>query len=387
MSRVRRDIEAMADLLLGAAPAPQRDHVVAMIDGNLPSRGDGWRAAAAQALAGGKPTTFMQSRFGELDLLTLHAQQAQGATFASMVEHAAAGHQWIVSTGSTVDGRMLTGVDEITLLTGVDEAAVVAGYSLLKRLLMERPGALPRVSLILAGTAATDAGHRFVRTARAKLGVEPAIIGCLPEPDSGHHAWHRVALPEGGMCTVLASLVAAANARAAAVNHPPEAAPVVEAPAPPAVNPADVAVEPVAPSEPVMPAAPVPPPVSVKQTPPLPPGLTPLGVTCPDAPGAVFATDEQGLLHVVATAALMADLVAAVSWAARHSAMLPGTGAVFGHILVGDVAAAAALHGGPWPVHLVIDGPQGPVVLPSQDAALSRSPSSSTVPGWSLPAN
>lgn len=400
MSRVRQDIEAMADLLLGPAVGGRPDHVVALIDGNLPSRGDGWRAAAAGLLAGSSPTTFLQSRFGELDLLSLHTPSPDGVDFNSIIEGVPAGHRWVISTGSSIDGRMLTGVDEITLLTGVDEAAVVAGYGLLKRLLLERPGPTPAVSLILAGTDVLASGDRFVQTARAKLGVEPVVLGCLPHPEASSHAWHRIALPEGGMCTVLATLVAAVGSRSTATGLSPVHAPEVETvptaqPSPaaecaPAV--ADAAVPPPAVvygAPPVAPAAiPVLPPVASQDASvgvPLPSGLALLGVTCPDAPSVAFATDDAGALHAVATAALLADLVAALSWAGRHSAMLPGQGVVQGHVLVGDVASAAAMQAAPWPVHLVVNGPQGAQVLPACNQPLSGGPSSGSVPGWPSP--
>ena len=108
-------------------------------------------------------------------------------------------------------------------------------------------------------------------------------------------------------------------------------------------------------------------------------------VHCPVAPGAVFATDPQGNLHAIASAPLLADLVAALGWAAQHAAMLPGQGAVQGHVLVGDVASAAALQGAPWAIHLVINGPVGPLVLPARTAPLSQGPSSGRVPGWPGP--
>lgn len=415
MSRVRQDIEAMADLLLGPAADNRPDHVVALIDGNLPSRGDGWRAAAAGLLAAGSPTTFLQSRFGELDLLSLHTPSPDGADLKSVIERVPGGHRWVISTGSSIDGRMLTGVDEIALLTGVDEAAVVAGYGLLKRLLLERPGPTPAVSLILAGTDALASGDRFVRTARAKLGVEPVVRGCLPHPEGSSHAWHRVSLPEGGMCTVLATLVAAAPSRSTATgmlplrapdsgqNIGPETGPetgsdcsrapsMASAPPPPrAMGSPEQAVSPSGAEHAAEPApvdAHVPPSVALQDVSagvPLPSGLTMLGVTCPDAPRVAFATDAAGALHAVATAALLADLVAALSWAHRHSAMLPGQGVVQGHVLVGDVASAAAMQAAPWPVHLVINGPQGPQVLPASNQPLSGGPSSGSVPGWPSP--
>lgn len=410
MSRVRQDIEAMADLLLGPAADNRPDYVIALIDGNLPSRGDGWRAAAADLLAADSPTTFLQSRFGELDLLSLHTPSPDGDDLKSILERVPGGHRWVISTGSSIDGRMLTGVDEIALLTGVDEAAVVAGYGLLKRLLLERPGPTPAVSLILAGTDVLSSGDRFVQTARAKLGVEPIVRGCLPHPGGSSHAWHRVSLPEGGMCTVLATLVAAAPSRSTATgmlplrtpDSGPEGAPepdavcpqtsaVAFAPPPPQAmgstaqappSTAEYAAEP-APVD-----AHVPPSVALQDVPvgvPLPSGLTMLGVTCPDAPRVAFATDASGELHAVATAALLADLVAALSWSNRHSAMLPGQGVVQGHVLVGDVTSAAAMQGAPWPVHLVITGPQGPQVLPASNQPLSGGPSSGSVPGWPSP--
>jgi len=396
----------MADLLLGPAADNRPDHVIALIDGNLPSRGDGWRAAAAGLLAADSPTTFLQSRFGELDLLSLHTPSPDGVDLKSIIERVPGGHRWVISTGSSIDGRMLTGVDEIALLTGVDEAAVVAGYGLLKRLLLERPGLTPAVSLILAGTDALSSGDRFVQTARAKLGVEPVVRGCLPHPEGLSHAWHRVSLPEGGMCTVLATLVAAAPSRTTATgmlplrtpDSGPEEAPEAGsassetfAPPPPQAMGSTTQAPPSAAEHAPEPApvdAHVPPSVALQDVSggvPLPSGLTMLGVTCPDAPRVAFATDASGALHAVATAALLADLVAALSWSNRHSAMLPGQGVVQGHVLVGDVSSAAAMQGAPWPVHLVIDSPQGPQVLPASNQPLSGGPSSGSVSGWPSP--
>ncbi len=384
MSRVRRDIEAMADLLLGPSPTVQPDRVVALIDGNLPSRGDAWRAAAADLVIGTASGMLLQSRFGELDTLAFNAPPGPVDDLQGVIESAPPGHAWVVSTGSAVDGRLLTGADEITLLTGVDEAAVVAGYGLLKRLLLERPGPTPVVSLVLAGTDSLEAGDRFVRTARAKLGVEPRVAGCLPTLGRQRHAWRRMPLPEGGMCTVLATLVAAAGSRAAAQ--------VAE----PAVGPAPVAAAPMefVAAAPPQPAPQTPataptqaqaPPAAAMQSPggvPLPAGFTVLAITCPLAPRVVFATDQAGAVHALCPAALLADLVAALGWAAAHGAMLPGPGQVQGHVLVGDVASAAALQAAPWPVHLVVDTPQGPKVLPAHTPPLSNGPAASTVPGW-----
>lgn len=408
MSRVRRDIEAMADLLLGPSPTPPPDRVSALIEGNLPSRGDGWRAAAAALIAGNNSATLLQSRFGVLDTLHLGGAPAPAATLEALLEGAGPGHRWVVSMGGVIDPAACAGVDEIALVTGVDEAAIVAAYALLKRIISERAGPLPRVSLVLAGTGAFDAGDRFVQTARARLGVEPVVAGCLPEPDTSHHSWQRMELPAGGMEAVLATLIAAAGSRTAAAAAPPvtasappappaPSAPQVHAPAEPAMTAAETAHAevsgvrgvPEAPGVPEVSEVPGVPGVSgasgASGGQPLPAGLTPLGITCPVAGGVVFASDPQGALHVVAPASLLADLVAAIGWAAQHAAMLPGAGTIQGHVLVGDVHSATVLASGPWPVHLVIDGPQGPVVLPAAGRALSVGPSGSTVPGWPTP--
>ncbi|MCH2136903.1 MAG: hypothetical protein MK101_10030, partial [Phycisphaerales bacterium] len=127
---------------------------------------------------------------------------------------------------------------------------------------------------------------------------------------------------------------------------------------------------------------PVQPSPSAAPRPPLPEGFEPLAITCPCAPSVVFATDQSGSLHAVTSAATLADLVAAIGWAQQHAAMLPGDSPVKGHVLVGDIHSASVLGAGPWPVHLVIDGPQGPQVLPAQTQPLSQGPSGTTVPGW-----
>ena len=391
MSRVRRDIEAMADLLLGPATGPQPDQVTVLIDGNLPSRGDSWRAAAAEIIAGQGTGTCLQARFGELDAVQIGrevsgAPRAAGDSLSSYFESAPPGHRWVISTGGAVDGGSLAGVDEVALVTGVDEAAIVAGYALLKQLLIDCPGPTPAISLILAGTASMDAGDRLVRTARARLGVEPTVLGCLPQVDGTHRRWQRMTLPEGGMGAVVSMVVAAAGSRLTATGERPSAEDVpapVEQPAPSPVGHGDPVGTPVAASAPKEPLVQQP----GSGVRPLPEGLVALGVVCPWAPDVVFATDPQGSLHAVAPAALLADLVAALAWAAQHAAMLSGgassIGAVEGHVLVGDVHAAAVLRDGPWPVHLVIQGPQGPVVLPAQARSLLAGPSAGTVPGWS----
>ena len=391
MSRVRRDIEAMADLLLGSAPVPQPDRVTVLLDGNLPSRGDGWRAAAADLVAGRGTGTYMQARFGELQAVQLGGQ-ASGNTLSSLFESAPPGHRWVVSAGSDVQGSTLAGVDEVTLITGVDEAAIVAAYTLLKQLLIDRPGRMPRVSLVLAGTNTMAAGDRFVQTARARLGVEPTVLGCLPQADGAHRRWTPMAMPDGGIGAVVSMLVAAAGSRSTATGERPT---VEDSPS--SVQPRgtvsshsddppraceDLGSTPVAasaPSDPIAPEATA----AVGEGPrPLPQGLQALAVVCPWATGVVFATDGQGMLHAVAPASLLADLVAAIGWAAQHASMLPGNGVVQGHILVGDVHWAAVLRDGPWPVHVVIEGPQGPLVLPAQGRSLSAGPSAGTVPGW-----
>jgi hypothetical protein len=397
MSRVRRDIEAMADLLLGASPEQRPDRVTALIDGNLPSRGDAWRSAAAELIAGQHSGTYILSRFGELDAASVgaSAQQVVGSTLSAMFETASPGHHWIISTGHDVDGATLAGVDEITLVTGVDEAAIVAAYALLKQLLVECPGRLPNVSLVLAGTSSMAAGDRFVRTARARLGVEPTVLGCLPQADGVHRQWQRMSMPEGGVPALLSMLVAAAGSRSTATGERPE--PIDAATQPNDANTSSPAgcelhaATPVAASAPQPPPLDQPPPLhpqpghahNVAPSRPLPDGFAPLAVVCPWAPKVVFATHINGTVHAVAPASLLADLVAAIGWAAEHAAMLPGNGPVQGHVLVGDVHAAAVLRAGPWPVHLVIEGPQGPVVLPAQDQSLSQGPSAGTVPGWS----
>ena len=436
MSRVRRDIEVMADLLLGTAAGPLPDRVIAMIEGNLPSRGDGWRLAAARLVVGSNQGTLLQPRFGALDLFDLHNGAADAQDLAGVIEAAPGGHQWVISTGSTLDGRMLTGAHEITLLTGIDEAAVVACYALLKRLLIERPGPTPAVSLVLAGTKSLDAVDRLVRTACVRLGVELTVLGCLPTPEPSVQGWRRVELPEGGVSTVLATLVAAAGSRRPATGLSPEPmAPPLESSSNVQSGPPTGHVTPPPPHAHAQPPTPVDPQApterqasteqsastehqapteqsasSEQQAPtwqqaypgpqaqpglprpasmpthdaqrPLPPELSALGVHCPVAPGVVFATDAQGDLHAIASAPLLADLVAALGWASQHAAMLPGQTAVQGHVLVGDVASAAALQGAPWAIHLVINGPEGPLVLPARTAPLSQGPSSGRVPGW-----
>ncbi|MCH2136902.1 MAG: hypothetical protein MK101_10025, partial [Phycisphaerales bacterium] len=236
MSRVRRDIEAMADLLLGPAGVSMPDQVSVLIDGNLPSRGDGWRSAAARLLAQRAPASFLQARFGSLDALHLGESQPQGTALAQLFESAPQGHHWIVSMGSALDPSTLQGVDEVVLLTGVDEAAIVAAYALLKQIVCDCPGPMPVVRLVLAGADSLEAGDRFVRTARARLGVEPIVAGCLPEPDRVHHAWQRLDLPDGGIGAVLTTLVAAAGSRTGAAHvsaHVPPPPVQASAPAPP----------------------------------------------------------------------------------------------------------------------------------------------------------
>jgi len=393
MSRVRRDIEAMADLLLGPAPAPQPDRVTVLIEGNLPSRGDQWRAAAADLVAGRGSGTYMQARFGELDAVQLGGE-ALGDTLSALFESAPPGHRWVVSTGSDVDGAILAGVDEVTLVTGVDEAAIVAAYALLKQLLIDLPGRTPAVSLVLAGTNSMAAGDRFVQTARARLGVEPTILGCLPQADGVHRRWTRMAMPDGDIGGVVSMLVAVAGSRSTATGQRPASQDVLSGVgSTPNVSSSpfdgvptacdDPMSTPVAASAPSEPATPDAPAAVGGEARPLPSGLHALGVVCPWATGVVFATDAQGALHAVAPASLLADLVAAIGWATQHASMLPGSGVVQGHILVGDVHWAAVLRDGPWLVHVVIEGPQGPVVLPAQGPSLSAGPSAGTVPGWS----
>jgi len=387
MTRSRREIEALADILLGEVPDGGEhakvvtDRVVLLVEAHLPVRGVLWRLAAATLIASDEPSTLL-----ELDDRQVHAtrldanvDESPATTLEHVIGQAEAGHTWLVAaSGPSPWTGECRSVDEVVLLTGADQAAVVGAYRAAKQIISEVGKPDLKLGVVIAGSPqsiAEDVWGRLSETIETHLGVQPTLIGTLPQLDvAGPHG--RITVPLQG--ARLGILIDSIRARASSADQggkrapatPPRPSLLLQSPQQVSVDPAPSVdpPEPTVPSGPAGDAAQLQPSDGGKTScsgtrrgsGPLPSGLSLLIVDAPTPPGVRLAIDSAGALHILAQECDAASLESARRWASNHLGLLAAASppldasqAIVCDVLVSNIHRAASLAGGPWQVHFV----------------------------------
>ncbi len=403
MTRSRREIEALTDILLGEVsaatnlPESVADRVVLLAEAHLPVRGVLWRLAAANLVAGDTPATLL-----ELDDGQIHVTELGGATGGeafNTLEHViarpAAGHTWLVAASGPSPWAGECGfVDEVVLLTGADQAAVVGAYRAAKQIVAEVGKPELKLGIVIAGSPqsiAEDVWARLSETIEMHLGLQPFYAGALPQLDvAASHARATVPLQGARLGVLIDSIRVRATAgqqestprgvdepvrtvSQASITQPPTR---VENPKP-RISPApppevkvptlDVSVD-----HPGLPSSQ--PQVMAESAQsrllPLPSGLSVLELETPLPSGVRLARDAEGGLHVLASESDTASLESGRLWATAHIGLLAAamplidaSRPVVCDVLVENIHRAASLAGGVWNVHLI----QGDSCVPVPD--------------------
>ncbi|MDP7028928.1 MAG: hypothetical protein QF733_01750 [Phycisphaerales bacterium] len=378
MNRTRREIEALADIFVGQPP-PSRDlpadRVVVLLEGHLPVRGALWRLAAASLVANDDPATLLDVDDRHLHATAMGSSIGEVATLEHLVGGVSGGHLWILA-GSEMPTLMseVSAADELVIVTGANQAAVVGAYRLAKQVLAAAVDGVG-VGVVIAGSpqsTAEEVWERLSETLRRHLGVEPRLVGVLPQLDvAGTSERTTVPMPSGGARVLFDCIrtrggeappvtrVAAATADPSAREAPRPEPALAEPPAaqPPSEDafPGRFAAGPAADDRPV----------GLPRDLPrdLPRGLQRVAVETPLPASIQVAYDASGCPHLVTGEAGLAVLEAARRWAVSHRPLLAAAvsgidaGAeVICDLLVTDYHRAASLAGGPWRVHLVHEG-------------------------------
>ncbi|MBK7405585.1 MAG: hypothetical protein IPJ41_13395 [Phycisphaerales bacterium] len=406
------DLDALADLFLGPAPARVEPKVrarrgptvEALVLGHLPVFAAAWPSQLARHLAdaGAEPVAVVR---WELDALSVQWVNPAGTSWSAGVGafdmRAAPAGLALLRAPEAHEAELVTlpEVERVSILTGADDAAIVGCYRRLKGLAQaaaERGRALPAVRLVVMGAPterAQTAHERVVRAARAFLEadlLDPVIIPKIAPV-------HATTVHEGPCSEPLAAIAAVvksghlgelvgdgpAESRAGSPNE----AAKIDAP--------DL-VEPVAAPDRMQRVGP--PPASRSGARPAPliepeaatpatlpgtlvafiPGLSPLASECPGAPRVSLACDALGALHLVAGSLRVApqvsaadpigDLLHASVWAKSNASLLAraegvclSAGEPVLHLITDCTATASRLLGSPLRVHLA--APAGATVF------------------------
>lgn len=332
-------------------PGPSSTRLEGLVLGHLPVQGSTWIVPYAKFVADAerRPVALVRLHGGQtwVDLVLPRGaaprsnsrigQQPHATDLAGAIRQASreAG-AWLLRVEDLAEPGLLNlrGVSTVTLLTGSDEAAVVACYRTIKTLFEDLPREdAPEVRVAIMGgdaSKASDAEARISKAAKAFLGkpLPPAaIVGQV-----------------GGGTTV--SLYRGPSVPPAEIVELALRAEVRSSAEPPPTRSRD--------TSPPGPFTEAP----VVEVPPALPGLRPLEIRCPYAPGVVICSGEGGSLHLVASGTTRAghfvqELLAAASWADDHAALLEAASAgalrAIGasgpvlHLVVSDAKGARAL--------------------------------------------
>ena len=351
MSRTRRDIETLADLLMGTdAPmaSAQSDRIVLMVEGHLPVRSVLWRLAAAKLVGEDQCATLLEIDDLEVSVTALGgpSEHQTCGTLEHVVSVPAVGHLWFVAGAGHQVGLPM-GVREVVLLTGADQAAVVGAYQVVKDLVRAAGGQLIEIGVVIAGSApcqAEDAFERLQSTIRDHLGLEARLAGVLPKLDADQPIpATRVPLPEGSASLVFEAIRARPTP---AMDVTPPTSVITEDAHPEQME--DAGSESAFLGETT----------DEDLSPLIPEGLQPLAMDTTAARNAQMLINAEGGLHVVVQDDAAA-LEAGRTWATRHLTLLAsadaaiditqGVTCVFVTI---DVHLATSLAGGAWEVFL-----------------------------------
>lgn len=331
--------------------------------GHLPILASAWTASYAQLLAehapppgsGSAPTIGLAKlRGGYLSIEVFGPAARPSAPEAELTQVIAGlnrqAMRWLICTDATDEPALVYGCrpDGVTMLTAADDAAIVGSYRAIKGLIEGEPTRAnghhwpeeAGLTIALAGAtperarAAGDKLRSAVRTFLARqvdIEVCSQRIGPSPSECAFRGTWDR---PIDELVDLLRAPALARQSTTAtpATNPTPAAAAVTNSA--PARMPAAVRSAPVA-------ATPTPTPTPTPTLTPtstaakaaarltshaaLIPGLTPIAITCPYAPGVELALCMGGQLHLLAAAEGLPALTTAAAWADAHASLLLGS--------------------------------------------------------------
>jgi hypothetical protein len=381
------------------SPAANSNRVEGLVLGHLPVLASAWAVQYARHIAEETqtPVSLLRIQGGTLSLELVFADSRQAV--AVRAGGPTADLEEAMTRASTIAPRLMIRVDDtaeldlpraarvgrMTLLTGADDMAVVACYRTLKHMLAD-----VSTGIRLEGDTAPSHG--------ASLGI--AIMGA--DPDGAAQAEQKIRrsamtflsrsldsvaiVPKIGSCStallyrgpapldapsvfeLTASLWNSPAAPSVApvnqpVRHSPQQTPRhadVHTKQRPRMQPAAQPVQAPAPQPPVQLAAPqrVPQPINAHSLSQYLGGLTSLRIRCPYCADVELATDDEGVLHLLAATAglggarqgseAVEQLVSAASWADDHSELLA---------LAFPVLSQGASKPGPI-LHLITDEPR-----------------------------